>query len=355
VILTTFFVCFGIACAQIYLKNEESIDVETSRVEISNIEESVFAAGTVEEKSRTDIYPEEHILLSKIYVKQGDFVKKGQRIADGAIISSEYATSDMFLPNIEKEMKEAMKDIAGTDVSEEIIHAVMKSYTEAARKSGVYIAGVEKNDANGKKVSLYSSADGTVMDVYKNSGEFVPAMTAIMDIADLRELSVKAKVPEEFISSISKGTYAEIEGAAFPGMKYSATVDFIMPYAQKNIYITQQGSQSAKIDVILNFKNYNGGLKPGYTVQVRFATNQKNDSMLVPYEAILQDDSGREYVFAAKEGRAIKKMIETGSELDESIEVVRGLKEDDQIILSPPKSLRPGSKINTTGVKDEVS
>jgi multidrug efflux pump subunit AcrA (membrane-fusion protein) len=67
---------------------------------------------------------------------------------------------------------------------------------------------------------------------------------------------------------------------------------------------------------------------------------------VVPFESILQDDNGQEYVFAFKNGRAIRQNITTGDEYDTGVEVLTGITAGETIIDDPPDSLSNGSNIS---------
>ena len=65
---------------------------------------------------------------------------------------------------------------------------------------------------------------------------------------------------------------------------------------------------------------------------------------MVPYEAVAQDDAGREFVMKYIDGIAVKQFILTSAELYDSIEVVEGLSEADLIFLNP-ETIEEGSTV----------
>ena len=65
----------------------------------------------------------------------------------------------------------------------------------------------------------------------------------------------------------------------------------------------------------------------------------------MPYECVLQDEGGNEYVYAYADGRAVRRDIVSGEEWSTGFHVVSGLQAGDQVILNPDRISRDGEAV----------
>ena len=96
-----------------------------------------------------------------------------------------------------------------------------------------------------------------------------------------------------------------------------------MPYATQVQSLTS--APETRVEVLLSVTNADERLKPGYTANVKIYTDHKDEALLVPYEAVWQDEDNRENVYVIENGRAVQHMVRTGYELENLLEVTEGL------------------------------
>jgi hypothetical protein len=77
-------------------------------------------------------------------------------------------------------------------------------------------------------------------------------------------------------------------------------------------------------------------IRSGYTAEAVIAVNEPRELLLVPYEAINQDDKG-EFVLVLAGHTAVRRNIITGLELPEGAEIIEGVCESDELIINPEK------------------
>lgn len=139
---------------------------------------------------------------------------------------------------------------------------------------------------------------------------------------------VQVFVPEQDISRVQLGQSAEITGDAFPEKMYGGTVDKI---ADTAIRVQSGNLTQTAVEVTVSIDDTDGILKSGYTASVKLITSEPNMMTVVPYEAVNQD-SGGEYVYVLRDGRAYKRYVTTGMELSEGLELKTVLAENEEII-----------------------
>ena len=67
--------------------------------------------------------------------------------------------------------------------------------------------------------------------------------------------------------------------------------------------------------------------------------------MLVPYEAVLQDDVGTEYVYLYESGRAVRRDVITGEEYETGIAITEGLAGTELLVENASEITRDGMVI----------
>ena len=108
-------------------------------------------------------------------------------------------------------------------------------------------------------------------------------------------------------------------------------------------------TQQTVVDATVQLTNADSYLKPGYTVKAEIETEPEKMISVLPYDSILQDNNGKEFVYVYRDGKAVKRFITTGIELDESVQVVTGLYPSDNVIYEASKISDEGSFISVSG------
>ncbi|MCL1867037.1 MAG: hypothetical protein FWF82_06475 [Oscillospiraceae bacterium] len=142
---------------------------------------------------------------------------------------------------------------------------------------------------------------------------------------------ITVSVDEGNIRKVELGQTADISGAAFDKGIYTATVHDI-----SDVATIQQGAfvQETVVEVTLKIDNPDNALRSGYTSRADIKTDEVQTIYIVPYSAILQDESG-EYVYILMRNSAVRRDILTGIELAEGAQVVAGLRNKDRVIANP--------------------
>src|SRR5204862_5812117 len=127
------------------------------------------------------------------------------------------------------------------------------------------------------------------------------------------------------------------------GEKFSGHVAHIAP-------ILDPATRTAQIEV--EIENPQFRLKPGMYARVKFTVEQRDNTLVVPTSALV-DQGGNRGVFLATKGPqgdiANFKKIETGMIDEKHVEVANGLNEGDQIITTGAAALREGDRILLPG------
>lgn len=202
--------------------------------------------------------------------------------------------------------------------------------------------------ASGREESVFAPCEGYISAVFLTEGVYltsgIPVMTIIPTGAG--EMKLSANAEEIYLSRLCEGQNVRVVFDAYPSMPVRAEVEEILPYATVSggaaAYLWDQGSTT--VELRIRMKDKTDGLIPGLSATAYVEIERIPDALLIPSAAILADDEG-EYVFCVKDGRAFRRSVKSGLELDAYTQITDGLGPDDRIVESPNDSLQSGMRI----------
>lgn len=136
---------------------------------------------------------------------------------------------------------------------------------------------------------------------------------------------------------IRPGMSAEVTTEAYPNQRWTARVVRVAPYAATGT----TGAGQVEVDLAPGSRF---PVPYGYQVNVQIVSSTHRRALVVPYDALAQ--AGNQYVvYVYRAGRVHKVAVGLGITGDTVVEVVRGLKQGDQVVLNPPPGLADGEAV----------
>jgi RND family efflux transporter MFP subunit len=166
------------------------------------------------------------------------------------------------------------------------------------------------------------------------AGEYVNPGVAIATIIDIYNLKAVVFVNEKDVYSLKLAQPATITADVLPGKSFNGKVTFISPV----------GDENHNYRVELSINNSAAELKAGTYIQVAFDLGKNINLLQIPKLALV-DGSKNPYVYVINGEKAVVRKITTGRELSENIEVLSGLQEGDEVVVSGQINLTDGNKI----------
>ena len=194
--------------------------------------------------------------------------------------------------------------------------------------------------------AVKAGISGIVTQLNVQSGSFSTPRAVLAVISNISKLQVVAQVDENMIDGVRLGQTAYISGVGFAN-RYVGKVTQIYPAAQQ---ISVSGDTKNVVTVAVSIDNPSGELKPNLSANVEIVISDNKKALAVPYAAVCQDENDTEYVYVCRSGKAVRTNITTGMEYDNDVQVLKGLKEGDKIIVSPPEKLGNGSPVRIVSV-----
>ena len=300
--------------------------------------------GNVKTKQNVLVYPEMPGILNKVYVKEGQKVKKDQILAtidDGGL--SQQLLLLKSNEQLAKTTFERQKRLWDQQIGSEIQYLQAKtSYDSQKNATRQLIKQLGK-------FTIRAPFSGIIDDVFKEKGTVVaPGPGAeIFRIINLSNMYIETDVPESYISSIKKNKMVEVN---FPilGRSYDSSIrqvgNFINP-----------SNRTFRIEV--GIPNLDGEIKPNLTAKLRLNDYSSSNAILIPQSIISENAKGQQFIYVVKDNKeknqvyAERLVIETGKTNGDFIEVTKNLDANVEVILEGARSVNNGQVVKVINKK----
>ncbi|HWT00873.1 MAG TPA: efflux RND transporter periplasmic adaptor subunit [Pyrinomonadaceae bacterium] len=182
---------------------------------------------------------------------------------------------------------------------------------------------------------VFSPINGYVSDRPADLGEYVSPSSKVATVVKTNPLRVRIDVPEQAITAIQVGQSVSVNVSAYPDRNFSGRVHHVAPGVTPN---------SRTMTVEAEVENGEGLLKPGQFATVRILQPQTSPAVLVPVRAV-RAESGTNYVFIIKDGRAEKRIVQLGQAEADLVEVKSGVASGEQVATGNVELLSDGSPV----------
>jgi len=292
--------------------------------------------GSVETKENLVITPEFNGILERVYVKEGDVVKKGQLLAkidDGGL--AQQLAQLKIQADLAKTTYQRQKRLWDQNIGSEIEYLNTKSSYESIQES---VNQIEKQLS---KTSIRAPFDGNIDDVITEQGNVVNAgVSPILRIVNLSNMYISVDVPETFLTSIVPGKDVEIYLPVL-GRTVASKV------RQTGSFINRS-NRTFKIEI--EVPNTDKIIKPNITARVKINDYISENAILIPQSIISENAQGQQYVYTLVEGennstKVQQTIIKTGKTQEDIIEVTEGLEPNMRLVKEGARSVKNGQVV----------
>lgn len=417
VVVTLIIVLLTLKSKGIIGSNDDSKQVETSKVDEITIIETVSATGKIQPEIEVKISSEVSGEIIALPIKEGQVVKKGDLLVkiNPDLYTSGYnrtvsnlSGTKAGLSQADATFKEAKAsyDRSKTLFDKGIISrsdwdkAIAAFEGAKANKESAYFnvqsanATVKEAKDNLGRTTIYAPADGTISSLDVELGERVLGTqqmtgTELLRVANLNNMEVEVDVNENDIVKINIGDSTKIQVDAYLKKEFKGIVTSISNSASAATTADQVTNFKVKVRILKeSYQDLLEGkpatyspFRPGMTATVDIITERKEKVIGVPISAVViksdttatksyeiedegedkkvapKNDKKFECVFVKVGNKAKIRIVKTGIQDDTNIEVVSGLKKGDVVIVGPyttvTKDLNSGDKVTLAKDSDK--
>lgn len=259
-----------------------------------------------------------------------------------AISYDEYHTSEVALNDEETQLEGIQLDL--DLIKKPVSSNIAAGYKAQLRQLDIQM---EQLRSQGEDFVVTSPLKGTIMMKSVEIGSYVQPGTEVMEIGDGESLYIESDVLVSEIGKIKDGSKVEISHKDLGIEGAKGTIRKIYPRAFSKV--SDLGVDQKRIKVEIAIESEIKGLRPGYDLDLKIIVNSKSDTLMIPENAVFEKE-GKDYVFVNENGTAMLREIQKGIESSKQIEIISGLQEGEEVILSPDEALEEGTviKINVT-------
>lgn len=296
-----------------------------------------------------------------IYSAQLSLLEEGTRPEDIEVLKAQVESAKTALESARDNMM--LIDIKKTnlDAAKAQLESAQAAFEQAnaAKDASIWEKELRQAEASMKRAmaslelaqqrldesTIKSPINGTIAQRFLDKGDMASTNRPLVNIVDLDIMKVTAKVPERDIGNIKIGQRAFVKPDAYPGQVFNGTVTNISP-------IIDRASQTCDIEI--EVPNPDQKLKSGMFARIDLTVSESRFAPVIPSDAIIKEGN-ESFVYIVVDGKAIKRVIETGISDGIRTETISGIKVGDQLIIAGQSNLKDGMPIKLIGAKDKNS
>jgi len=341
--------------------------------------QTVVATGRVAAFSRSQVGAEVTGVVVERRVREGDRVQPGDILAVLRATEVEAAVNQAraelerlqtsTLPQAEAAVREA--EVALAQASREVqrrrqlyeqraipreelersiqAEVAAKAGAEQARLEAESLAAGNPNETLARarlasaeaqlaKTVIRAQVAGTVLTRNAEPGDLVQPSRVLFELAHDGDTEILVPLDEKNLEVLDLGQPAVCIADAYPGRPFPATVNFIAPRVDP---------QRGTVDVRLSVENNPGFLREDMTVSVNIETGRRDNTIVVPNDALSELGTTEARVWVVENGQAIQRQVKLGLRGLAATEIVAGLQAGELVLANAPAGLEEGKRVRT--------
>jgi membrane fusion protein, multidrug efflux system len=321
----------GCTSNKVQFQENSTVKVKTETVTGSNVMNNLNYIGVVEDESTISLSFSAIGTIEKIFVSEGERVRKGQLIAKLNTTSAQnmYDAAESALKQAQDGFIR-LKSIHDNGSLPEIQMVEIETKLQQA-KASCNIAKKNLDDC-----VLYAPVNGIIGKKMAEAGENTIPGKSIVTIIDINTVKVKFSVPEKEINLIPANCISTITVSALGDKAFTGKG------VEKNV---SANVVSHSYPVHIKLANPEKNLLPGMVCQVNMNLNDKSMSISIPINIVQTKVDGSKFIWLAKDNIAKRTIITTGEAKGNDVEITSGLSAGDRIVTEGYQKISEGDKL----------
>jgi len=313
--------------------------------------QEVVLPATIQPWTDAPIYARTNGYLRRWHADIGSQVRAGQLLAE------------IDTPEVDQQLRQARADLATAQANDKLAAITASRYrdllqTESVSKQDADNAEgdheakraiVQSAEANVRRLEeltsfqkIYAPFDGVITARNVDVGALIDAGSAggpareLFHLAATRRLRVYVNVPQPYSQAMKQGLTAELRLSEYPGRSFAGV-----------LINTASSIDTATRTLLSQFEvaNPSGELLSGAFAELHLNLASQNATFFLPVNTLLFRSEGLRVVAVGPDSKAILVPIKMGRDYGNEVEVIDGLKGDEQVITDPPDSIVTGEAV----------
>lgn len=305
------------------VQEDPVVSVET--VAARDVPQTSVYTSTVEPYVKNNIAPQSAMRITDINVEVGDFVTKGQVLAELDRIQLQQAELQLKNNEIEYERLKGLYEAGGLSKSD--LDAMELSY----RVSRTTYENLLENTV------LRSPVDGVITARNYDEGDMYAMSSPIYVVEQITPVKLLVAISEVDYTRINKNDSVEIAVDAFPGRSFSGRVSRIYP-------TVDPATHTFSVEIIV--PNKDRVLRPGMFARVTVLFGTNHNPVIPDIAVVKQTGSGERFVYVLNsDGTVTYRAVRLGRRMDYEYEVLEGLSEGERVVTRGQIRLKDGVRV----------
>jgi RND family efflux transporter MFP subunit len=263
--------------------------------------------------------------IAKIHAEIGDFVVKGQILAE--MDKTQLLQAQLQLQNQEVELNRLKTLYETGGISKSDFDAIELAYNVAKSQ----VANLEEN------TTLRSPINGVITARNYDAGDMYAMSAPIYTVEQIRPVKLLVGISESDYTKVKKGDSVEIKADAVPDLTFYGKVEKIYP-------TIDAATRTFLTEVVVN-NNYNT-LRPGMFARVTVDFGSNNNVVIPDVAVVKQQGSGERFVYVLNEdGTVTYQKVVLGVRMGTEYEVLEGLSDGAKVVTGGQIRLKDGIKV----------
>ncbi len=333
--------------------NAAITNVTVSEVKTQTIEETATYTGELKAAESTSVSVKVSGVVESVYCEIGDYVNAGDILMqiDKTDYLTQYNQANTAYLSVLSQSK-AVIDSAQIEYNNAKINCNNQKilYENGAISKLAYDTAVtrfenakinlnsakEQSGLNSARAALeaaenslgyttvYAPISGYISTKNANVGQMAAPGVEIFSIKNTATVNAQLNVAESVISNVSVGAKAIVNVKSI-----DTSVEGVVTIASPT-----KNPQTGMYNVSITIDNPEDVLKDGMFADITLTLSDAADTLVIPSDAILEDENGQKYVYVVGDGVAVKKEVVTGIITEEYTEILKGIAQGDKVIVS---------------------
>ena len=299
--------------------------VAVTQVKVQDVPQTMTYTSTVQAYVKNNIAPQMSGRITRINAEIGDFVKKGDVLAE--IDKAQLLQAQLQLQNQEVELSRLQALYNAGGLSKSDLDAITLQYNVTKTQ----VENLMENTV------LRSPVDGVVSARNYDAGDMYAMSAPIFTVEQIVPVKLLVGISESDYTKIKKGDGVEIKVDAMPDLVFYGKVGKIYP-------TIDPATRTFTVEVVVE-NNYKT-LRPGMfaRVTVNFGTNS---NVVIPDVAVVkQQGSGERFVYVLNNDGTVKyQKVVLGRRMGAEYEVLEGLSDGATVVTGGQIRLKDGVKV----------
>ncbi|MBN2416412.1 efflux RND transporter periplasmic adaptor subunit [bacterium] len=336
---------------------EKQVPVAVSTVTLGDVTQSLHFMGDIKAEFEVNVFSKIPDRIETYYIDEGDFVKKGDPIADIAAVTVEQsvrqaeaglAAARAQETNLASEYARAKKLFSEDAMSQQQFDAVQTQYEAVSAQVTQASAALKSAKSYFGDATVTAPISGIIGKRYLEAGDMAAPSLPVASVVQMDRVKIEIEVTERDLGKLSPGQEAAISVRSYPDETFSGRLVKISP-------VLDPMTRMATAEIIIPNRDHK--LKPGMFAEAVVTTGVLDDVIVLPRHAVIesttmqtvegQDVVGKDYYVyvVADSNRAERRRLTLAYVNHNCVAVSDGVTLGERFVVRGQNNLRDGAAL----------